>query len=162
MTTKRKPAGKIVEQKPDEVVPMSKSDKSRAASLSRGDSDVASRAREKREFGRRVYSLMLARGLYKSELARIMGTSRDNVGRYANGETIPLDDNLERLAAALGVTPEELVPSRARERVEKINDMELQFDDAGCAWLRVSRLVTSGTALKVAELLQNDNLPDRD
>ncbi|MGH3899967.1 MAG: helix-turn-helix domain-containing protein [Pseudonocardiaceae bacterium] len=56
-----------------------------------------------------------ARGLTQPEVAEAAGVSQEAISRYENGVRTPDADVLDRLAAALGVTPE-LLESAGRMR----------------------------------------------
>jgi transcriptional regulator with XRE-family HTH domain len=117
----------------------------------------------KQEFGRRLYRLMLAKGWTQSELARRAGLARDSVSTYVRGVSLPEALNLDKLAKALGVTAAELLPNHAENAID--NDapsLELKISSANTlvSWLRVNRLVSTTTAMKVVELLNADEIPN--
>lgn len=117
----------------------------------------------KQEFGRRLYKLMLRKGWNQSELARQAGIARDSVSTYVRGVSLPEPLNLERLAAALGVPAVEILPNATETAMDAdAPSLELKISSANSlmAWLRVNRLVSTATAMKVVELLNADNLPD--
>ena len=58
--------------------------------------------------GRRIKSLLDQRGWSQDQLARAAGLSNASVGNYIRGENYPRRPKLERIAAALGVSPPEL------------------------------------------------------
>lgn len=73
-------------------------------------------------FGRRLTALLDARGLSKSDFARLIwgsyrdpktgymvAKSRERITAWVNGKAFPTDENLELIASALGITAEELV-----------------------------------------------------
>lgn len=118
----------------------------------------------KQDFGRRLYKLMIAKGWTQSELSRQAGIARDSVSTYVRGVSLPEPLNLERLAKALGVTAVELLPNHVEAAIEEDHpSLELKVSTANSAvsWLRVNRLVTTATAMKVLDLLHSDVLPDR-
>lgn len=109
------------------------------------------------EFARRVYRLMIERGWRQSELARQAGLSRDCVSTYTRGKSLPTSQNLEKLAAALGVNAEDLLPNYRKRALD--NDLvgfSMQESSAhpGKAWVRVNRLVAFSTATRIAQLLE--------
>lgn len=61
-------------------------------------------------FGRRLYELMMAKGWNQSELARRAGLERHDVSYYIRGGDYPTPRHMKGLAAALGVTPRDLIP----------------------------------------------------
>jgi transcriptional regulator with XRE-family HTH domain len=81
------------------------------------------------EFGKRLQRVMMAKGLSQSELARLaemhLGKhfGRDSVSQYIRGETLPNPQRLGALSKALGVEPEELLPSRGVRGVPSLSEM---------------------------------------
>lgn len=65
----------------------------------------------KQEFAKRLYRLMLKRGWNQSELARRADLPRDSVSTYIRAKVMPTPQSAQRLARALGITPEELMPN---------------------------------------------------
>lgn len=81
------------------------------------DSDVAdfrsARApvsTSKEEFGRRVYRLMLAKNMNQSDLARAADIDRNRISSYVRGQSLPTGLFLKKLADALGVKANDLLP----------------------------------------------------
>ncbi|MCJ7997485.1 helix-turn-helix transcriptional regulator [Rhizobium cremeum] len=64
----------------------------------------------KDEFARRVYKLMLNKGMNQSELARASGLERNRISAYVRGVALPTGLFLTKLASALGVKPTDLLP----------------------------------------------------
>jgi len=118
----------------------------------------------KQEFGRRLYSLMIAKGWHQSELARQSSIPRDSISTYVRGRSLPTPQNLELLAGALGVTAEELLPDYAEASVadEENPSFEMRVSGAapGTAWVRVNRLVSMTAAIEIARILENDHVSD--
>lgn len=115
----------------------------------------------KQEFGRRVYRLMLAKGWNQSELARQADLQRDSVSVYVRGKSLPTSQNLQKLAAALDVEPDELLPNYVESAVDEDNpSLEMRVSPARPteAWLRVNRLVLVSTAAEVIRILNDDPL----
>ena len=121
---------------------------------------------EMQEFGRRLYSLALAKGWRQSELARQADMSRDSVSTYVRGVTFPSHHNLVKLARALDVTPESLLPNHTEAAIEAdipSIEMKVSASAPGKAWVRVNRLVSTATAVKIINLVQQDatsGIPD--
>lgn len=117
----------------------------------------------KQEFGRRLYNLMLQKGWNQSELARRAGIARDSVSTYVRGVSLPEPLNLQKLADALDVKPIELLPNGTEAAIDEDNpslEFKVSNSDSRVAWLRVNRLVTTATAVKVVELLNDDVIPE--
>lgn len=118
----------------------------------------------KQEFGKRLYRLMLGKGWHQSELARQSGLPRDSISTYVRGRSLPTPQNLAVLAECLGVAPEELLPNHAESAIDEENpafEMKVSTSAPGTAWVRVNRLVTMATAVKIADLLEHDRVFDR-
>lgn len=65
---------------------------------------------EKDAFAKKVYKLMLAKGMNQSELARAAGLERNRISSYVRGVAFPTGLSLTKLAQALGVKPNDLLP----------------------------------------------------
>lgn len=116
----------------------------------------------KQEFGRRVYTLMANKGWNQSELARAAKIARDDVSRYVRGVSLPTDEKLKALTRALGVEVENLLPNYVAHAIEDDHPpfmMKTSNANPNVVWLQVNRMVMLPTALKIAELLNNDNAP---
>lgn len=127
--------------------------------------DFTPRHLTKQEFGKRLYKLMIARGWNQSELARRAGLNRDSVSTYVRGSSLPTPQSLVALAGALDMKPEELLPNQDIQAIEQdapAFEMKASVSDPNKVLLRVNRLVSMSTAVKIAELLQNDEITNRD
>lgn len=114
----------------------------------------------KQAFGRRLSNLMHAKGWHQSELGRRADIARDLISSYVRGIRFPTPVNVDKLAAALGVPASQLLPNQLETAIDAdYPAYEVKVSDAapGTAWLRVNRLVTLDTALKVGALLQADH-----
>lgn len=119
----------------------------------------------KQEFGKRVYQLMLSRGWSQSELGRQSGLPRDSISVYIRGKSLPTPQSLEALARAFNVDPSEILPNHIESAIDEDTpslEMKVSPNAPNQAWLRVNRLVSIKTAVKVVELLEADSgIPDR-
>lgn len=117
------------------------------------------------EFGRRVYTAMLAKNWTQAELARQAKVLPDSVSNYVRGAILPSPQNLKKLAEALDVTVEDLLPNYTEGAIEQESepafDMKVSAADPKKAWLRVNRLVNFTTAIKVGELLNEEDAANR-
>ncbi|WP_068314878.1 helix-turn-helix domain-containing protein [Polycladidibacter hongkongensis] len=145
---------------------MAKEERTHAgAAVPRDTHDFAPRAITKDEFGRRVYSLMLSKGWNQSELARRASLNRDAISTYVRGASLPSDGNLRKLAAALEVKPEDLLPNVIGRAFEKDNaELELKVSPGrpDYAWVKINRLLSLEAALKVMEIVRQDDEKIRD
>ena len=66
---------------------------------------------KRQAFARRLFRLMIGKGWLHSELARRAGLRRDTTSNYLHGTVLATQANAEKLAKALNVTVEELLPS---------------------------------------------------
>jgi transcriptional regulator with XRE-family HTH domain len=114
----------------------------------------------KQEFGRRLYSLMLAQGWTQSELARQADLPRDSISVYVRGRSLPTPTSLAKLAQAFNMQSEELLPNLIDGAIDEDTpafEMKVSTNAQNIAWVRVNRAVTLKTALKIAELLESDD-----
>lgn len=63
--------------------------------------------------GERLHRLRKLRGFTQGELAAQLGVSKPTVWAWEQGRARPIDERLDAIAEALGVTPAELRPSRS-------------------------------------------------
>lgn len=118
----------------------------------------------KQEFGKRLYNLMLRKGWHQSELARQCGLPRDSISVYVRGKSLPTPASLALLADALGVKPDELLPNHTESAIDADNpamEMKVSPNAPHAAWLRINRLVSIRTALKIMEMVEHDDVADR-
>ena len=114
----------------------------------------------KQEFGRRLYHLILQKGWSQSELARRADLPRDSISVYVRGKSLPTPLSLNKLARALEMTPQELLPNYTVEAVRRDGDssfeMKVSGSDPTKSWVKVNRLVSTATAAKIAQLLAEE------
>lgn len=118
----------------------------------------------KQQFGKRLYKLMIAKGWHQSELARQSDLPRDSVSVYVRGKSLPTPQSLQKLAEALGVSAEELLPNQIEGAIDEdapAFELRASPNRPAVAWLRVNRLVSMTTALKIGEILKDDDATDR-
>lgn len=126
----------------------------------RDEVDLTPKALTKQEFGRRLYALMMARSMSQSDLARLASLGRDSISTYVNGKTFPTPRALKKLADALGVEPEELLPNGLMSAMEdEFPAVELRqaAGHTDKAWLRVNRAMSFATAAKVIALIDEED-----
>lgn len=114
----------------------------------------------KQQFGKRLYKLMLGKGWHQSELHRQSGLPRDSISTYIRGKSLPTPQSLQKLAEALGVKPEELLPNHTESAIDEDTpsfEMKVSPNAPNTAWLRVNRLVSMPSALKIADILAHDD-----
>jgi transcriptional regulator with XRE-family HTH domain len=120
----------------------------------------APRHLSKQEFGQRLKRKMIEKGLHHAELARRADLPRNNVSTYINGRSYPSETSLAKLAKALGVSADDLLPNRVELAIrgEQMPDMQIKasVSDPNRSWLQINRLVSTNCALAIAKLLQDD------
>lgn len=113
----------------------------------------------KQEFGNRLYKLMLGKGWSQSELARRADLPRDLISTYVRGRSFPTPQSAQRLAKALGIAPEELMPNHVSSAIEEDSpafDMKVSPNAPNHAWVKVNQLLRLETAVRIAQLVQED------
>lgn len=119
----------------------------------------APRETVKVEFAKRLQQAMVRKGWNQSELARRASDHlkegeirRDNVSHYIRAVAIPQPAKLAALCKALGVKPDELLPT-APSASKKAPPFDMRQLDNGNVWLRVNQAVTFDQALRVMGIL---------
>lgn len=120
----------------------------------------------KDEFARRLYKLMLDRGWRQADLARAADLPRNAISVYLRGASLPNPESTKALAKALDMEPGELLPNYTESAIDRDNP-EIEFRvspaDPKKAWLRINRLVTTSTAIKIMALIEaEDEAANRD
>lgn len=118
----------------------------------------------KQEFARRLQRAMVKKGWTQSELARQAARFapnkqmiRDNISKYIRAKVLPGPLHLAALCKALGMEPDELLPTRGMPSAGGHDrpPFDMRFLEDGNAWLRINMAVPQSVALKIAELLQS-------
>lgn len=118
----------------------------------------------KKEFGCRLESLMVARGLSQSELARQATKkmangqmmSRDSVFGYVSGRNIPGALRLQALAAALDVAPGMLLPNAPEVRPPFGQRVEIRTLEDGDVLMIMEKKMKLPTAAAIMQIVQNE------
>ena len=112
----------------------------------------------KEEFGKRLYTLMREKGWNQSQLAKYAGMGRDNVSQYIRARSFPTPENASKLATALGVKPEELLPNYYESALER-ESPETEYrsipNDPDHVWLRINRRCKKSVALKILGMIED-------
>lgn len=122
----------------------------------------------KEEFAKRLYSAILAKGWTQAELGRRSGLARDPIAKYVRGDNLPSPPALQAIADALGVKAEELLPSIAEimqggmASVASLPAFEFTEVSPGRVRLRVNKVVQLSTAMKIGQLITDDDAPSAD
>ena len=122
--------------------------------------DLTPKFMTKAEFGRHLRQLILKKGWTQSELARRAGLPRDSISTYVRGAVYPSPTSLMKVAAALNLDPEQVLPNIIEGAVARSAnpsfEMKASETEPGRVWLRVDRAVSFSTAAKIAQLLDED------
>lgn len=114
----------------------------------------------KEEFGQRLYQRLISKGWNQSDLAKHAGISRDAVSTYVRGASFPSDDNLAKLATALGIPQNELLPN-ANSEVPPHDGSELEFKvcptNPDLTYVRFKRLLPTDLALQIFHLIRESD-----
>lgn len=123
------------------------------------------RALTKQEFGRRLHKLMLERDWNQSDLARAADVGRDMVSSYINGKRFPTPTSLNKLAKALDVSRDELLPNGMMSALDDENpaiELKQAVGHPGKAWLRINRAMSFGTASKIVALIHEEDQAEKE
>lgn len=140
---------------------MARKDRTHVVSDAAPSEDLTPKILTKQEFGRRVYKLMLEKGWRQSELARQADLPRDSISQYVRGKTFPTPLSLQKLAKALGVEPNVLLPNHAHGAIAEDDpefEMKASAGDPSKVWVKVNRLMSMKAAVEVAKILDEDTV----
>ena len=128
-----------------------------------GSSDKLSRKHTTRkDFAKRLFHLLGEKEWNQSDLAREAGINRDSVSRYIRAQNLPDLVNLKKMADALGVEQNDLLPNFDMQAIEDSDD-EVAFeiralnDDPSQSLLRFNRILPTSVALKIAGMLEESS-----
>jgi transcriptional regulator with XRE-family HTH domain len=135
---------------------MSKTFTTRTEPRKNDEVDLSNKMIRKQEFGRRLYDQLLKQRLNQSDLARKSGLGRDSISQYVRGRSVPTPQNLEKMAEALGIEPDDLFPNYAAQAIA-IEDPTFQLravdGDSSQMWLTINQRVSTATAMAVMAAL---------
>jgi transcriptional regulator with XRE-family HTH domain len=117
----------------------------------------------KMDFARRLQRAMVAKGWNQSELARRAAKFapeerfiRDNVSKYMRGKVLPGPVHLSALCKALGMKPDDLLPTRGLSGSTDAVPFSVTDAGDGQMWLRINMAVSWDVAMKVQQLLRGN------
>ena len=131
--------------------------------------DLIPKHLSKGEFGKRLYALMAERRWSQSDLARAafginpksgLPRGRDAISKYIAGAIMPTPKSLGKLADALGMDPEELLPNSIHDSMaDEPPSFEVKqvAGDRARVWLQVNRPCSPKTAARILDLLNQDD-----
>lgn len=121
-----------------------------------GAVDLSNKTIRKQEFGRRLYQQLLSQQINQSELARRSGLGRDSISQYVRGRSAPTPQNLEKIAEALQIEPDDLFPNYSAQAATIENptfQVKSVDGDASSMWLTVNTKVSTEKAIRVMQIL---------
>ena len=113
----------------------------------------------KREFSVRLAAKLREKQINQSELAKLIGMSKDAVSTYARARSIPNEATLKKICKALDVKPEELLPVRF-DLISAVSEQTtLTVLGDGMARLFLNTVIPLELATQILELAhgQTDN-----
>ena len=120
--------------------------------------DLSQKVLTKQEFGKRLFALMLEKGMNQSDLARAAKLGRDSISTYVRGRSAPSPQNLDKLCAALSVAPDELYPNYAANAAaieEPVLQLKQVNDGTDKMWLHINMKVDAQKAIEVMQILKS-------
>jgi transcriptional regulator with XRE-family HTH domain len=111
----------------------------------------------KEEFARRLHHAMMAKGINQAQLSRATGIGKEGVHYYCAGKNLPGPVNAKKLADALDVPVEKLIPGVLLNATDhQAPDIEMRKAANGKTWISVNQVVEFSTAAKIIELIEMD------
>lgn len=120
--------------------------------------DLSQKVLTKQEFGKRLFALMMEKGMNQSDLARAAKLGRDSISTYVRGRSAPSPQNLDKLCAALSVAPDELYPNYAANAAaieEPVLQLKQVNDGTDKMWLHINMKVDAQKAIEVMQILKS-------
>ena len=118
-------------------------------------------AAAKEAFARRLYKLMLDRGLTQSDLARKAGLERNRISQYVRADSKPGGLYLKKLADALGVKPTDLWPDERLGEGKPAYSITVSADGK-TARLTADVKLPAGIGAQIVALFGEHAIADRD
>jgi transcriptional regulator with XRE-family HTH domain len=117
----------------------------------------------KEEFCHRLNKLMRKKRWSQSEFARRAGLPRNAISVYLRGASLPNSNSLAKLAQALGVDADTLLPTKLENGIDR-NNLLSEFyvipSEPKMAQLRISRTMPTSLALKILTLIEDNEAAD--
>lgn len=112
----------------------------------------------------RIAEMRRDRGWTQAELARRAGLNRNVVNTTENETSFPTRENLARMASALGIELNELTDiyvQEAHHRAPAALNITEAKGRPGYVSVQVNRMLRTTTALKIFQLIADDDAADR-
>lgn len=110
------------------------------------------------QFGERLFNLSVEKGWTQAELGRQADISRNAVSNYMRGNYLPDPVSLKKLAEALDVKPEDLLPNIVEAEVKMSrSDPVLEVRaaaDPSSSWVKINRLIKTKHLPELLALLE--------
>lgn len=123
-----------------------------------GDTIVLSpREMVRKEFASRLQRALRNKKWKQIDLARAAKIGRDSVNSYIRGRMLPSEDKLDKIAKALHMEKQELMPSHVETLAERDNpplEIRQTTDGSGMVWIKVNQQVTLDQASKIFDVLK--------
>jgi len=118
-----------------------------------------------RELAERIYALRMAKGLSREQLGEQCGCTGRTIGNYEHGIRKPTSNVAPPLAAALGVTVEELLGTSSafatRSELKKADSVEMFRQMYGTSTAqRMEAIIDATDALNAEGVLTRDEIED--
>jgi transcriptional regulator with XRE-family HTH domain len=123
------------------------------------DDSLTPRHLTKQEFAKRLHKLLTDRRWNQSDLSRAAGIGRDAVSTYIRGRSFPEGKNLEAIAKALQMRPEDLLPNTLESAIQfetPAIELRVSHSDPSLAWLKIDQRVSMSVAAEILSLLKKD------
>lgn len=111
----------------------------------------------RKEFASRLQRVLRQKNWKQIDLARAAKIGRDSVNSYIRGRMLPSADKLEKIAKALRMEVQELMPSHVETLAERDNpplEIRQSSDGSGKVWIKVNQQVTLDQASKIFDVLK--------
>ena len=118
-----------------------------------------------RELAERIYNLRTAKGLSREQLGEMCGCTGRAIGNYEHGMRRPTSNVIPAMAAALGVTVEELLgtssPAMSRREMKKADSSEMFHEMyGGSTARRMDAILDAAQELSAEGVLTREEIDD--
>jgi transcriptional regulator with XRE-family HTH domain len=111
------------------------------------------------DFARNLHRALQKRGWMQTELSRHTGIGRDSISHYLAGRNMPGPVNAKRIADALQVPLDQMMPWISSDPVAgDTPEMETKHMPGGRTFISVNKVVGADTALKIITLIRDDEI----
>lgn len=111
----------------------------------------------RQEFARNLHVAIMHKGWRQADLARSTGLARNNISTYVRARCFPSRVSLEKLAHALGVEAETLLPNIVKMAHEGERQPGFSLQSSGAdptkGWLTVNMLVPMDVGVAISAML---------